>query len=83
MAPLSVEIYAPDRVDDQKPHDRDELYVVISGTGVFYNNGQRFDFTPGTFLFVPAGIEHRFEEFSKDFLTWVFFYGPIGGESTK
>jgi hypothetical protein len=31
-------------------------------------------------LFVPAGIEHRFYDFSDDFCTWVMFYGPEGGE---
>jgi hypothetical protein len=24
---------------------------------------------------------HRFEDFTEDFLVWVFFYGPEGGES--
>jgi hypothetical protein len=23
---------------------------------------------------------HRFEDFTEDFSTWVFFYGPVGGE---
>jgi hypothetical protein len=32
-------------------------------------------------LFVPAGHEHRFEDFTPDFATWVIFYGPDGGES--
>jgi uncharacterized protein YjlB len=31
-------------------------------------------------LFVPAGVEHRFEGFSDDFAVWVFFFGPEGGE---
>lgn len=31
-------------------------------------------------LFVPAGMEHRFEEMSGDFATWVLFHGPVGGE---
>ena len=31
-------------------------------------------------LFVPAGMEHRFEDLSEDFGTWVVFYGPAGGE---
>jgi hypothetical protein len=25
-------------------------------------------------------VEHRFEEMSADFGTWVMFYGPVGGE---
>jgi hypothetical protein len=29
---------------------------------------------------VKAGVEHRFEEFSKDLAVWVVFYGPDGGE---
>jgi hypothetical protein len=32
-------------------------------------------------LFAPAGLVHRFEEFSDDFATWVVFWGPKGGES--
>jgi mannose-6-phosphate isomerase-like protein (cupin superfamily) len=31
-------------------------------------------------LFVPAGVEHRFENFTDDFTTWVIFYGQKGGE---
>ena len=77
---LVVEFYKPEKVDNQKPHDRDEFYVVASGTGVFYNGGNRWKFKPGDFLFVPAGVEHRFEEFTDDFSTWVFFYGPMGGK---
>ena len=32
---LSIEIYQPKGVDKQKPHTRDEVYVVISGKGFF------------------------------------------------
>lgn len=77
---LVVEFYKPDKVDSQTSHNRDEVYVVVSGTGVFSNDGRKWKFKPGDFLFVPAGVEHRFEKFSKDFATWVFFYGPVGGE---
>ena len=77
---LSVEVYKPDRLDLQEPHDRDEVYIVIAGSGKFYNGGERVDFSPGDFLFVPAYTEHRFENFTDDFSTWVLFYGPEGGE---
>lgn len=77
---LSVEIYKPEKIDLQKPHDRDEAYVVISGSGTFYLSGERKPFQTGSFLFVPGGAEHRFENFSDDFSTWVLFYGPKGGE---
>jgi mannose-6-phosphate isomerase-like protein (cupin superfamily) len=77
---LTVEIYKPDRIDNQKPHDRDEVYIVISGGGHFISEDQVYIFGPGDFLFVPAGKEHRFVDFTPDFMTWVIFYGPKGGE---
>ena len=77
---LSVEIYRPVGQDLQQPHTRDEVYVVLSGHGMFNNDGVIHPFAAGDFIFVPAGIEHRFETFSADFATWVMFYGSEGGE---
>ena len=77
---LSVEVYKPIKVDLQQPHTRDEVYLIISGSGEFLNDGERTTFQTGDFLFVPAGIDHRFENFTDDFSTWVLFYGPEGGE---
>jgi mannose-6-phosphate isomerase-like protein (cupin superfamily) len=79
---LSVELYAPRGRDPQTPHTRDEAYAVIRGSGRFRNGSERHSFEPGDVLFVPAGVEHRFEEFTDDLVVWVFFYGPEGGEHT-
>ena len=73
---LEVEIYAPQGIDTQQPHTRDELYIVMSGHGKFVNGESRHPFHPGDVLFVPAGVVHRFEEFSDDLAVWVIFYGP-------
>ena len=77
---LRVEFYKPNDVDLQKPHDMDEIYLIASGEGAFINNGVSVNFKSGDFLFVKAGIEHRFINFTNDFSTWVFFYGPKVGE---
>ena len=77
---LEVEFYRPERIDKQTPHSRDEIYVVVSGSGMFVNGDNREPFEAGEVLFVPAGVVHRFEDFSDDFATWVFFYGSEGGE---
>ena len=77
---LTVEVYKPEKVDLQQPHTRDEVYIIISGSGEFLNDGKRTTFRHGDFLFVAAGIEHRFENFTDDFSTWVIFYGLEGGE---
>ena len=78
---LLVEIYAPRGTDPQQPHTRDEAYIVIQGQGDFVCDETRQPFGPGDFLFAPAGVPHRFEDFSEDFAVWVLFYGPEGGES--
>jgi len=77
---LVVELYKPVKLDNQQPHNRDEVYVIASGSGTFFNGVKRVKFKSGDFLFVKAGVEHRFEKFTKGFATWVFFYGPVGGE---
>jgi hypothetical protein len=51
--------------DPQKPHDRDQVYLVARRS----------------FVFVGAGRSHRFDEFSSDFAVWILFYGPVGGEA--
>jgi mannose-6-phosphate isomerase-like protein (cupin superfamily) len=80
-ADVEVEFYAPAGSDPQTPHTRDEAYVVIQGTGAFVIEGNRLPHIgPGDFLFAPAGVAHRFEDFSVDFAVWVLFYGPEGGE---
>jgi mannose-6-phosphate isomerase-like protein (cupin superfamily) len=78
---LSLEFYAPKGSDTQHAHTRDELYVIASGSGWFVNGDVRHRFATGDALFVPAGTDHRFEEFSDDFGAWVMFYGPAGGET--
>src|SRR5205823_3065655 len=78
---LVIKLYAPRGLDPQTPHTRDEVYVVIAGRGIFFDGEGRQPFGPGDVLFAPAGVEHRFEDFTDDFAVWVMFYGPEGGEA--
>lgn len=93
---MELRWFSPTDYDPQTPHDRDELYVVVSGTGIFMRavdscplgddlslpvmGADRVAFGPGDAIFVPAGTEHQFESFSDDFACWIVFYGPEGGE---
>jgi len=79
---MTIEYFAPQETDTQTPHKQDEIYVIIHGHSTFYRNGERTTCKQGDILFVPAGMEHRFENFSDDFVVWVIFYGPDGGENT-
>ena len=80
---LVVEVYQPVTTDHQKPHDRDECYVIIEGDGNFEMGDEIISFGPGDFLFVPARLPHRFTDFSDTMSTWVMFYGPEGGENAN
>ena len=73
---LTVEFYAPRGSDPQKPHTRDEVYVVMSGSGWFVNGPDRHRFRKGDVLFVPANVPHRFDEFSDDLAVWAVFCSP-------
>jgi oxalate decarboxylase/phosphoglucose isomerase-like protein (cupin superfamily) len=80
---LEAELYSPRGSDRQRPHARDEVYVVARGEGLFFDGSARHKVESGSFIFVPAGQEHRFEQFTSDFAVWVFFYGPVGGEARR
>lgn len=66
-------IYAPHQTDEQEPHDQDEFYVIVNGSGFFVADGDRQPFSPGDLIYVAAGVEHHFEDFTPDFATWAIF----------
>ena len=68
---MKVGLYAPSVVDTQSAHKQDELYLVIRGSGYFIKSAERVPFKAGDVMFAEADIEHRFENFSADFATWV------------
>jgi mannose-6-phosphate isomerase-like protein (cupin superfamily) len=77
---MSVILYTPHGKDYQTPHDQDELYIVVKGEGELLVEDKVHAFKAGDVLFVPAGKQHRFENFSEDIITWAVFWGPKGGE---
>lgn len=80
---MRIEYFSPQKIDTQTPHKQDEIYVIAKGSGTFYGNGERVMFKTGDVLFVPAGMDHRFENFTDDFATWVIFFGQEGGETKR
>lgn len=81
---MSMELFVPatSRLgrDIQQPHPQDELYIVLLGSAELVLGNERLRAQTGDAFFVPAGLPHRFENFSDDFSTWVVFYGIDGGE---
>ena len=59
---LEVGVYvlvAPEP-DRQQPHEDDEVYVVLEGTGTLDVEGSEVQLREGEAAFVPAHAEHRF-----------------------
>ncbi len=82
---MTLRYYQPRGHDPQTPHEQDEIYIVVSGSGTFAlgpdeENLARRTFGPGDAIFAAARQVHRFEDFTDDFATWVVFWGARGGE---
>lgn len=71
---FELELFAPRGEDRQTPHEKDEIYIIVRGSGEFVKAGERINFKAGDALLVEAGVDHRFENFSEDFATWVIFF---------
>jgi mannose-6-phosphate isomerase-like protein (cupin superfamily) len=62
---LEVGVYvlvAPEP-DRQQPHEDDELYVVLEGSGVLQVEGKEVPVREGSAVFVEAGADHRFSAY--------------------
>ena len=60
----------------QVPHERDEFYIVATGSGRYRIDGTEAPIGPGDLLFAAARTPHGFVERTDDFSEWIVFYGP-------
>jgi mannose-6-phosphate isomerase-like protein (cupin superfamily) len=60
---IGVYILVAPEPDRQQPHDTDEVYVVLDGRGTLEVEGQSFEVSEGSAVFVEAGAEHRFTSY--------------------
>ena len=71
---FELEFFAPRGKDYQTPHEKDEFYIIASGSADLIKDGEAFSCSVGDALFVEAGIEHHFEDISEEFAAWVIFF---------
>ncbi len=60
---IGVYVLVAPEPDRQKPHEDDEVYVVLEGTGVLEVEGERVELREGHAVYVPAWAEHRFSAY--------------------
>ena len=59
--------------DPQSPHSEDEMYYVVSGRARMKSGDEDQAVGPGTVIFVPARVEHRFYDIIEELTALVFF----------
>ena len=81
-AALSVGLYRlpAGSEDEQRPHNEEEVYLVLEGRGRFTMGDEDVPATPGHLLSVQPRVEHRFHSIEEDLLLLVFF-APAEGST--
>lgn len=74
---LSMGLYvlAAGGTDPQQPHGEDECYLVLRGRGRIRVGEDDREVGPGSVVFVPARLEHRFHDITEE-LSLVVFFAP-------
>ena len=60
---IGVYVLVAPEPDRQQPHDDDEVYIVLEGSGMLDIEGRRVELREGHAVFVPAGAEHQFSAY--------------------
>ena len=69
---LGVYVLVAPEADKQQPHEDDEVYVVLEGTGVLTVDGKEVRVKEGDAVFVEAGADHRFTAYEQLALFVIF-----------
>ena len=59
--------------DPQLPHGEDEVYVVTAGRGRIRVGDEDVAVEPGSIVYVPARVPHRFHTIESELSALVFF----------
>ncbi len=72
---LSVGVYKLKAgvIDPQNPHKEDEVYYVVQGRAKIRVGTERKEVSPGSIIYVGAGVNHKFIDIKEDLEVLVFF----------
>ena len=75
---LGVYVLVAPEPDRQQPHEDDEIYVVLEGSGVLQVEGEGVPVREGSAVFVEAGADHRFTAYEHLSVLVIFEHKPAG-----
>ncbi len=73
---IGVYVLVAPEPDRQQPHEDDEIYIPLEGTGVLEVEGEELPVRKGEALFVEAGADHRFTAYESLSVLVVFARKP-------
>ena len=75
---IGVYVLVAPEPDRQQPHDDDEVYVVLEGTGVLDVEGEQVPVRESSAVFVEAGADHGFSAYEHLSVLVIFERKPAG-----
>ena len=73
---IGVYVLVAPEPDRQQPHEDDEIYIPLEGSGVLQVAGKGISLRKGEALFVEAGAEHKFTAYESLSVLVVFARKP-------
>lgn len=73
---IGVYVLVAPEPDRQQPHEDDEVYVVLEGSGTLEIEGAPVELHEGDAIFVAAGADHRFVGYEQLALLVIFERRP-------
>ncbi len=75
---LSVGLYVLEAgaTDPQSPHSEDEIYYIVSGSGMVQVAGEDRPVSAGSVIYVDEQVEHRFHSITEELKIIVVFAPP-------
>lgn len=72
---MRVELAHYPNPEPKTPHKEDELYVILSGSGMVHVGSETYDVTEGDVVYVEQGVEHDFFDIDDEITALIVFAG--------
>jgi len=70
---MRVELARYPNPEPKTPHREDELYVILSGSGMVHVGTETYDVSEGDVVYVEQGVEHDFSEIEDEITALIVF----------
>lgn len=73
----------PGEDDTQESHSIDEVYYIVRGNGFIKIENKDHKIKPGSIIFIPSKIEHKFHGNNQDLVIFYIFGGANPNKTFK